>query len=949
MKILRVSMDDQKVVFENLPKEWTYLGGSALIAKILNKEVPPSCDPLGKENKLIVACGPLAGTRAPQLGRVSVGAKSPLTQGIKEANSGGPAGQYLDRLGLRAIIFEGASKDGQLYCLKIDKDQAELVSAGEYRGMKNYELVSALHQKYSDKVAVISTGLAGERQYKGASVSLTDIFGDPSRNAARGGLGAVMGSKGLKAIILDPTGTDQVPIADPEAFRKTVREWAEILKHDVSISLYSRFGTPFAINNSAGHGTLPAMNYRSGRPDNFTAVSGNNIQKILFERGGKMHGCMPGCLVQCSIIYPDKDGKKICAAYEYEAIALLGTNLGITDNDAIARLKYMCDDIGLDGIETGSALGVAAEAGKMNWGDAPGAEKLLGEIEKETPLGFALGGGVVTTARFLNVDRIPAFKGQALPAHDPRAVKGTGVTYFSSPMGADHTAGLTYRQPKEKKEQIQTSLATQIKAAACDAFGYCLNAVPGGEPVYPFFAQLMNARFGLNMTGEDVVNIAKQALRDQLAFNEKAQFSTIDTTIPAFFREELIAPTSSVFDVNEADVKDLWKGLDAFREKSKIREIRIPPMPDILMGEGVAKTMGRKIKELKVTKVFLVTDPFMLKSGRAAEVQTILKKSGLETEIFAEVEPDPPIELIERAGALYKEKGCNGILGLGGGSSLDTAKTLGLRVTHPGDMREYEGLVGGGGKIKPIFPPIICVPTTSGTGSEVNPCAVLTDRARDLKFILMSNHFIPKLAVIDPLFTKTMPPNLTIESGIDALSHCIEGSVSLATPYHPYFESKALFGVKLIGRSLITAYKEPDNIRARTDMCMAAICGGLAFLKGLGLGHALTHAIGAHYHLPHGRAAIFGLLGFVMANKETCRDAFMDMAYLINRSDDLEAALRWLYRELNIDLRLKSYGLSREALREIAFYTSRDAVNMATDPTSPGQSKILELLTAMYE
>jgi aldehyde:ferredoxin oxidoreductase len=942
-------MDNQKVVFENLPKEWTYLGGSALIAKILNKEVPPSCDPLGKENKLIVACGPLAGTRAPQLGRVSVGAKSPLTQGIKEANSGGPAGQYLDRLGLRAIIFEGASKDGQLYCLKIDKDQAELVSAGEYRGMKNYELVSALHQKYSDKVAVISTGLAGERQYKGASVSLTDIFGDPSRNAARGGLGAVMGSKGLKAIILDPTGTDQVPIADPEAFRKTVREWAEILKHDVSISLYSRFGTPFAINNSAGHGTLPVMNYRSGRPDNFTAVSGNNIQKILFERGGKMHGCMPGCLVQCSIIYPDKDGKKICAAYEYETIALLGTNLGITDNDAIARLKYMCDDIGLDGIETGSALGVAAEAGKMNWGDAPGAEKLLGEIEKETPLGFALGGGVVTTARFLNVDRIPAFKGQALPAHDPRAVKGTGVTYFSSPMGADHTAGLTYRQPKEKKEQIQTSLATQIKAAACDAFGYCLNAVPGGEPVYPFFAQLMNARFGLNMTGEDVVNIAKQALRDQLAFNEKAQFSTIDTTIPAFFREELIAPTSSVFDVNEADVKDLWKGLDAFREKSKIREIRIPPMPDILMGEGVAKTMGRKIKELKVTKVFLVTDPFMLKSGRAAEVQTILKKSGLETEIFAEVEPDPPIELIERAGALYKEKGCNGILGLGGGSSLDTAKTLGLRVTHPGDRREYEGLVGGGGKIKPIFPPIICVPTTSGTGSEVNPCAVLTDKARDLKFILMSNHFIPKLAVIDPLFTKTMPPNLTIESGIDALSHCIEGSVSLATPYHPYFESKALFGVKLIGRSLITAYKEPDNIRARTDMCMAAICGGLAFLKGLGLGHALTHAIGAHYHLPHGRAAIFGLLGFVMANKETCRDAFMDMAYLINRSDDLEAALRWLYGELNIDLRLKSYGLSREALREIAFYTSRDAVNMATDPTSPGQSKILELLTAMYE
>jgi len=948
MKILRVSMNNHRIAFENLPAEWAYLGGSALIAKILNKEVPPSCDPLGRENKLVVACGPLAGTRAPQLGRVSIGAKSPLTQGIKEANSGGPAGQYLDRLGLRAIVFEQAPDDGKFYNLFVTKDKAELVSAEEFRGLKNYDLVSALHKKYSDKVAIISTGLAGERQYKGASVSLTDIFGDPSRNAARGGLGAVMGSKGLKAIIIDPAGTEQVAIADQEAFRKTVREWADILKHDVSISLYSRFGTPFAISNSAGHGSLPAMNYRSGRPENFTAVSGNNIQKILFERGGKMHGCMPGCLVQCSIIYPDKNGKKICAAYEYENIALLGPNLGITDNDAIARLKFLCDDLGLDAIETGSALGVAAEAGKMKWGDASDAENLFKEIEKETPLGFALANGVVTTARFLNIDRIPAFKGQALPAHDPRAVKGTGVTYFSSPMGADHTAGLTYRQPKDKNEQIETSLKTQIKAAACDAFGYCLNAVPG-ESVYPFFAKLMNARYGLKLSDEDIIGVAKDLLRDQLAFNAKAQFSAIDTTIPSFFREELIAPTSSVFDVNEAEVKDLWKGLDTIKEKGKVWEIRIPPMPDILMGEGVAKGMGKKIKALKVRKVFLVTDPFMFKSGRATEVADILNKSGLETVIFAEVEPDPPIELIERAGALYKETGCDGILGLGGGSSLDTAKTLGLRVTHPGDMREYEGIVGGGGKIKPIFPPIICMPTTSGTGSEVNPCAVLTDKARDLKFILMSNHFIPKLAVIDPLFTKTMPPGLTIESGIDALSHCIEGSVSLATPYHPYFESKALFGVKLIGRSLIAAYKDPNNIRARTDMCMAALCGGLAFLKGLGLGHALTHAIGAHYHLPHGRAAIFGLLGFVIVNKETCKDAFMDMAYLINRSDDLEAALRWLYGELNIDLRLKAHGITKEAIKEIAFYTSRDAVNMATDPTSPSQQKILDVLMSMYE
>ncbi len=261
---------------------------------------------------------------------------------------------------------------------------------------------------------------------------------------------------------------------------------------------------------------MPAKNYRSGRPANFIAVSGNAIQKILFERGGKMHGCMPGCLVQCSIIYPDQDGKRICSAYEYETIGLLGTNLGITDNDAIARLKFLCDDMGLDAIETGSALGLAAEAGKFAWGDEAGATALLKEIEAGTPLGVALANGGVATARFLGMDRIPAYKGQALPAHDPRAVKGTGMTYFTSPMGADHTAGLTYRLPKSKARQIENSLGAQIRSATCDALGYCVNSIPGGrESVYPYFAELMNARFDLSLTPEDIMEIGKQTLRDQ--------------------------------------------------------------------------------------------------------------------------------------------------------------------------------------------------------------------------------------------------------------------------------------------------------------------------------------------------------------------------------------------------------------------------------------------------
>jgi aldehyde:ferredoxin oxidoreductase len=950
MKVLRVDMKNEKTTFENLDEKWKSIGGSALIAKIMNQEVPPSTDPLGPENLFIIAVGPLAGTGAPQLGRISVGAKSPLTLGIKEANSGGPAAQILDRLGIRAVIVQGAPRDNRLFCLLISKDKTVMVPADEYRGLKNYELVSKLRKQYGEKIAVLSTGIAGERKYKGASVSFTDIFGDPSRNAARGGLGAVMGSKGLKAIMIDPSQAGQVDIVHPEKFRQIVKSWVHILKHDVSCSLYSRFGTPFAISNSASQGTLPSNNYHSGRPPNFIAVSGNSIQKILFERSGNMHGCMPGCVVQCSIIYPDKDGKRLCAAYEYETIAMLGTNLGITDNDAIARLKFICDDLGVDAIETGSSLGLAADAGKMSFGDWESAARLLDEIEKETPLGFALGNGVVATAQYLNISRIPAYKGQAIPGHDPRSVKGTGVTYFTSPMGADHTAGLTYKIPRNREKQAENSLKSQIQAATCDAFGYCLNSVPGGRAsIYQFIADLMNARYGFRLTPQDIMEIGKQTLRDQLAFNEKAEFSKMDSKVTAFVREEKITPMGQVFDVEEEEIKNVWKGLDSYQEKKKVWEVRIPPLPDMIFGAGVAATMGKRIRELKVRKVMLTTDPFIFSMGRADEVRKILEASGISTVIFSDVEPDPPIELIERAGRVYTENGCDGIVGLGGGSSMDTAKTVGLRVTHAGEMREFEGIVGGGAKIKPILPPIICIPTTSGTGSEVNPCAVITDKERDLKLVLMNNHLIPKLAVIDPIFCKTMPAKLTVESGLDAMAHCLEGYVSLATPYHPYFESYAVYGIKLIGRSLTQAYRNGNDIAARTDMCMAAICGGLAFLKGLGMGHALTHVLGAHYHIPHGRAAIYGLLCFVKANRETCKEQFTDMAQLLNRSNDLEESLLDLYKKLDIPICLKTLGIPKDDLKKIAFYASRDAVNMATDPTSISQQRILELLLEIYE
>lgn len=947
--ILRINMRDLKASYEELPKEWKLIGGRGLIAKIENKEVTPTADPIGPENELVIAIGPLAGTLAPQLGRISFGAKSPLTLGIKESNAGGPAAQKLDRLGIRAIVIEGIPAEGK-YLLKITRNEATLVPTEQYWGMKNYQLAEVLFEQYGKKLAIISIGIAGERKYKAASISLTDMLGDPSRNAGRGGLGAVMGSKGLKAIIIDDSGTPEIEISDKALFRKTIRAWVDTIQKDVTCGLFSAFGTPFTIASNSYQGTMPGNNYNTGRPEGFKQVTGEVMKRNMMERGGRMHACMPGCVVRCSIIYNDAKGKRLTSAYEYEGVAMLGTNLGINNHDDIARLKCVCDDLGIDIIEIGSALGVAASAGKMKMGNVGSALKLLREIERGTELGRVLANGVVATAKAFGISRIPAIRGQAIPAHEPRSVKGMGVTYVTSPMGADHTAGLTYRIPLQKTGQIANSLRAQIQAATCDTFGYCLNSVPGGQAsIYAFLADLINARYGVKLGRSDIFEIGKQTIMDELKFNEGAEFSKIYERCPAYIRTEPLTPTDSVFDVEDSEIDSIWGRLDVFTEPIKIWEIRFPSLPQILFGAGVVQRLGEQAKRLNMKKVLIIADPVMKKLGRIDEIQGILEERGIASAAFAEVEADPPLELIERTGRYYHENGCDGVVALGGGSSIDTAKATAVRVSHSGVLTEFENMVGGKAKIRPVLPPLICIPTTSGTGSETNQYAIITDKERSLKFTMMSEFMVPKLAIIDPLLCKTMPPEVTADTGIDALAHCIEAYVGTSDTYHPYYEALALYGAKLIGCSLRAAYNNGDDIAARTDMCMVAAYGGIAFTKGLGLGHAISHVLGAFHHIPHGRGCAVGLLCFVRANKKVCEKQFHDLAWALGESSDLEEALARLFKDLNIPTRFKDVGILETDLKRIAFETSTNAVNLAANPVALSEHQILQLIREFYE
>lgn len=564
MKILRIDMGTLTTKLEDLPEEWIPVGGRGLSAKILNKEVAPDIDPLGADAKLVLAVGPLAGTMAPSFGRMSVGAKSPLTRGIKEANVGGSAAQRIDKLGVRAIIVEGTPKDGKLYIAKLSADGVTFDEAGDCVGMGNYAVVEAMKEKHGKKVGVISIGVVGERKQKSASVAVTDKDGLPSRHAARGGLGAVMGAKGLKAIVLDDSGVSIVKPKQKDAYRDAVKPWPEALKTNPSNKTFSATGTSGVLGVLSKMGSTPMLNYSGEEPEGIERLYGENIIADPDGRGHKMDACMQGCIVKCSMYINDAEGNHITSAFEYETLALMGTNIGVTDLDDVARFDQICDDLGVDTIEIGSALGVAASVGKFAMGDAAAVKGLLKEIEEGTEMGCMIADGVVHTALTLGVARIPAFGGQAIPAHDPRVGKPTGVTYHTSPMGADHTAGLKYEMGDEGA--VEHSLREQITNAVLDSVGLCQFAIAGENPVTVTFCKdLINSCYDLDINEDDVINIGRDCLRDEVAFNKGAEFANVQGDGPAFVRTEVLPPMGMVFGVEQSEMDKIWDSLDTIK------------------------------------------------------------------------------------------------------------------------------------------------------------------------------------------------------------------------------------------------------------------------------------------------------------------------------------------------------------------------------------------------
>ncbi len=565
--IWRVNMNSKTLQRDPVPETWQHLGGRGLLARILVDEVPARCDPLGPDNKLIFAPGLLVGHMLSSCDRISVGGKSPLTGGVKESNAGGRTGLQLTHLGIKALIIDGVPDEPGWWVLHLSADGTRFERADDLAGLGVFETTQPLLERYGDKVAIALIGPGGEMQLKAAGIQNLDKDRVPSRIAARGGLGAVMGSKGLKAIIIDGSTGGKPPILDLPAFRLAQKAYNRDLLAHPQTTVYTEYGTAAMTRMSNGFGGLPTRNFSSGQFEGAEQVSGELMRQILLEREGESdtsHACMAGCSIRCSNIYGGPDGKAIVSPLEYETIGLMGPNLGIDDLDIIARLNWQVNDLGLDSIEIGCALGIAAEAGLMAWGDGERALELVDEIRQRTHIGTMLGDGAVATGIGLGVERIPAAKGQAMSAYDPRAIKGTGVTYATSPQGGDHTAGLTIRAKVDHLDptvQVALSRSVQINMAGYDTLGACVFAGFGFAVNLQVIADLLNARYRWKVDKDILKELGRETILLERQFNALAGFTQEDDRLPEWMSREPLPPHDAVFDVADEDLDTIFDSL----------------------------------------------------------------------------------------------------------------------------------------------------------------------------------------------------------------------------------------------------------------------------------------------------------------------------------------------------------------------------------------------------
>ena len=377
---------------------------------------------------------------------------------------------------------------------------------------------------------------------------------------------------------------------------------------------------------------------------------------------------------------------------------------------------------------------------------------------------------------------------------------------------------------------------------------------------------------------------------------------------------------------------------------------RVPPV--IHTGEGAAKLTGEEALRLGAKKAMVITGSHIFSSGTIQPVLDSLTISGIKIEVFSEVTPEPTITDVNNSLTLLQTSGCDLIVGCGGGSPIDVAKAVSFMFTNPGSIKDYMGI----NKIKNPGLPIIAVPTTAGTGSEVSQATIITDQAYDIKMLIISPILVPQVAIVDPSLTMGMPKNITAATGMDALTHAIEAYVSRKA--HTTSDMFSLNAIRLLFANLLKAWKEPDNKEARSKTLLGALYAGIAFSNSsVALVHGMSRPVGALFHVPHGvsNAALLGTVMQFSLDGNIARYADIALAMGLNTTGSIENIARQgaqkvkeLIEQLEIP-GLEKLGVTREKLDALAGRMANDALASGSPANNPKLANKEDIIRLYYE
>ncbi len=433
-KLLRVNLTRMKYSIQDVDPEILrmFVGGRGLAVKILWDELLPGTDPLSPYNKLVIAAGPLSGLPCPSSGKLVVASKSPLTNGYGDGNIGTWASMHIRKAGFDAIVIEGkASKPVYLY---IEDDKVEFMDARDLWGLDTFETEDYLLKQHGKNTGTLLIGPAGENMVRYAT-----IISMKGRSGGRPGIGAVMGSKLLKAIVIK--GTKEVKLANKEEFMKTSKKaYEDILSKD-NYEFWIRQGTMATVEWAQKHSVLPTQNFREGVFDFYMEISGTTMEKMKVER----RGC-PYCNMQCGNVILDETGEK--SELDYENVGMLGSNITLGDLRKVAVLNRLCDKYGIDTISMGSSIAFLMEASekklireRIEWGDFEAAKQLIEDTAYRRGLGALAAEGVMRMSWYLrggSSDWAIHVKGLEVSAYDCHTAPGMALAYGTSPIGAHH-------------------------------------------------------------------------------------------------------------------------------------------------------------------------------------------------------------------------------------------------------------------------------------------------------------------------------------------------------------------------------------------------------------------------------------------------------------------------------------------------------------------------------